>query len=234
MHKILRLLGLSLLTTTVLLNACKSMEPNPDGTPPEGKYMDVNNTAKGAALGTLAGGGVGMLGGSSKSTAIGAAAGLAAGAAIGYYVDQSQEKIAEEIHEAGVSVIKKDHHLELVTPSNIEFAPKSTYISENYYPMLNAVALVLKQNPHSTLEIAGYTDDQGSTASNQQLSEKRAYNVATYLENQGILPDRLHVVGRGEHHPVQRNNTDHGRALNRRVELQLYTIPQRAKYVKPI
>jgi hypothetical protein len=69
------------------------------------------------------------------------------------------------------------------------------------------------------LEVQGHTDNQGSDEYNMELSEKRAQTVCTYLELFGIHPDRLLPAGYGETKPVASNDTDAGRAKNRRVEL---------------
>jgi outer membrane protein OmpA-like peptidoglycan-associated protein len=71
------------------------------------------------------------------------------------------------------------------------------------------------------VEIAGHTDDVGSEEDNQQLSERRALSVKTYLESQGVSAERISAVGYGESHPVADNDTEEGRARNRRTTFRL-------------
>jgi outer membrane protein OmpA-like peptidoglycan-associated protein len=69
--------------------------------------------------------------------------------------------------------------------------------------------------------VIGHTDSQGSDAYNQALSERRASSVAEYLISQGLAPSKVTSQGRGESEPIADNETDAGRAQNRRVELHL-------------
>jgi outer membrane protein OmpA-like peptidoglycan-associated protein len=91
---------------------------------------------------------------------------------------------------------------------------------------LNSVTLVLKQYDKTIIEIAGHTDNTGSSTHNQALSERRANSVAQYLESQGVDSQRVMAVGAGEGHPIAPNNTPEGRQANRRVELTLEPITQ--------
>ncbi|MDD0967317.1 MULTISPECIES: OmpA family protein [Pseudomonas] len=72
-----------------------------------------------------------------------------------------------------------------------------------------------------SIKVIGHTDSKGSDAYNQALSERRASSVAEYLLSQGLAPSKLTSEGRGESEPVADNNTDEGRAQNRRVELHI-------------
>ncbi|MDD1138699.1 OmpA family protein [Pseudomonas sp. TNT2022 ID233] len=72
-----------------------------------------------------------------------------------------------------------------------------------------------------SIKVIGHTDSKGSDAYNQALSERRASSVAEYLLSQGLAPNKLTSEGRGESEPVADNNTDEGRAQNRRVELHI-------------
>lgn len=73
----------------------------------------------------------------------------------------------------------------------------------------------------ATIKVIGHTDGVGSDSYNQGLSERRAASVAEYLISQGLAPDKVTSQGRGKSEPVADNDTDEGRALNRRVELHL-------------
>jgi len=71
------------------------------------------------------------------------------------------------------------------------------------------------------VRVVGHTDSKGTDAYNQSLSERRASSAAEYLINQGVSPQKITSQGKGESEPVADNETDAGRAQNRRVELHL-------------
>lgn len=76
----------------------------------------------------------------------------------------------------------------------------------------------LVANPDAQVEISGHTDNVGSEAANQALSLKRAQSVRNWLVQKGIASNRMNAVGKGENEPVASNDTDAGRADNRRIE----------------
>ena len=79
----------------------------------------------------------------------------------------------------------------------------------------------MKESPDFGLDIIGHTDAKGSQEYNQNLSALRAHTVLKYLLEQGISGDRLRFMGRGENEPLADNGTAEGRAMNRRVEIQV-------------
>ena len=83
---------------------------------------------------------------------------------------------------------------------------------------IQKVADYMKKNPSVRFEVQGHTDNQGSDAVNDPLSQQRAEAVVKALESQGVDPFNLRPVGKGSHEPVADNSTDEGRAKNRRVE----------------
>ena len=74
------------------------------------------------------------------------------------------------------------------------------------------------------MEVTGHTDSIGTDAVNQRLSEQRASSVGNYLIGQGLMRERFEIVGMGKRYPVASNDTDSGRALNRRVEIRLLPV----------
>ncbi len=80
---------------------------------------------------------------------------------------------------------------------------------------------LLNENPTMTIQINGYTDNVGKPADNLLLSNNRAKSVVTYLASKGIPVKRLLSKGFGETRPIADNNTEEGRAKNRRTELQV-------------
>lgn len=104
----------------------------------------------------------------------------------------------------------------------VYFAVNSDEIKERSYDLLRQVAQTLKNNTQIELvRIEGHTDSSGSKSHNQDLSERRAKSVRTFLMNQGIDGDRLTSQGYGPDRPIETNNTAEGRAANRRVEFHI-------------
>ena len=87
--------------------------------------------------------------------------------------------------------------------------------------VLDAAIETLKENPNTSVKIAGFTDNIGTEEHNQGLSERRASTVLEYLMNGGVEAQRLDSAGMGMSDPVAGNDTRDGRAQNRRVELSV-------------
>ena len=204
------------------LGGCYTMDPYTN-------ERKVSKTTKGAAIGAAAGAVVGMLtGGDSrahrKNALIGAGVGALAGGAVGNYMDRQEMKLRAQLKGTGVSVTRNGDNITLNMPGNVTFATDSSDLRPDFVSTLNSVALVLKEYDKTILEVAGHTDNTGADQYNQALSERRASSVAEYLENQGVLAQRIMTVGAGETHPVASNDTVDGRQANRRVELTLEPI----------
>ena len=91
-------------------------------------------------------------------------------------------------------------------------------LSANY--ILDEIVYVLERNPGLTIDISGYTDNVGSFDYNVNLSQTRADAVKAYLVSKGIVESRLNAKGFGPNNPAESNDTEEGRAMNRRVELK--------------
>ena len=87
--------------------------------------------------------------------------------------------------------------------------------------ILDEAVSILSGKPDVQVRVAGHTDHTGPDAYNQGLSERRAASVVKYLTEHGIAASRLSSVGYGESRPIATNETREGRALNRRVELEV-------------
>lgn len=98
------------------------------------------------------------------------------------------------------------------------FETDKAVLSKSSLPELQRVAKFLKANPNYQVEIAGHTDNTGDDAYNMDLSTKRANSVVDYLVRNGVDRSRLTAKGYGETMPVSSNDTEDGRAENRRVE----------------
>jgi outer membrane protein OmpA-like peptidoglycan-associated protein len=97
---------------------------------------------------------------------------------------------------------------------------KATLRPEAHSVLMEGVKL-LKDNPDIRVEVMGFTDDVGSEDYNLGLSERRAEAVVEFLVSEGISRNRLETRGYGESHPIASNDTEEGRAQNRRVEFAI-------------
>jgi outer membrane protein OmpA-like peptidoglycan-associated protein len=97
---------------------------------------------------------------------------------------------------------------------------KSTLLQQSYFELMKLMTL-LETYPEMQIEIGGHTDGKGSDGYNQRLSENRAKAVVDFLVSKGIDIKRLKYKGYGKSMPVATNDTDEGRALNRRVEFRI-------------
>ncbi|MCK5842028.1 MAG: OmpA family protein, partial [Candidatus Sabulitectum sp.] len=113
---------------------------------------------------------------------------------------------------------------EVMSFDNIYFASGSANLKPESYPILDSVAILLRDNPSARMQIAGHTDSDGGESSNQTLSERRAQSVHQYLTSKGIAGNRLTTVGFGESNPVVANNSAANKARNRRIEFTVLSI----------
>ena len=169
---------------------------------------------------------VGLITGSSSSqrqkrALILGGVGALTGGGVGYYMDQQEMKLRQQLEGTGVSVTRMGDNITLNMPGNITFAVDSSDISADFYEILDSVALVLNEFNKTLVEVAGHTDSTGDAQYNQQLSERRAGSVAAYLRSRKVVADRLIIVGGGESYPVATNDTPAGRQANRRVEITI-------------
>ena len=105
------------------------------------------------------------------------------------------------------------------------FATDKDIILPRSFPLLGVVRDVLVAQPEiAKVEIQGHTDNTGSDAHNQDLSQRRAVSVATVLASRGVDQRRFFIEGRGEEDPIASNSSESGRSQNRRVEIQISPI----------
>jgi OmpA-OmpF porin, OOP family len=88
-------------------------------------------------------------------------------------------------------------------------------------PVLEDVARIMKERPEMKVKITGHTDNVGTDEANMTLSMRRADAIKTYLVGRGVGADRLLTDGKGESSPIDTNDTDLGRARNRRIEFSV-------------
>ena len=191
------------------------------------KNPEKAKTRQGTAIGAGAGAVAGLLiGGGWEGALIGAGVGALAGGAVGNYQDKQEKKLREQMAGTGVEVVRKGDNITLDMPGNVTFAFDSAQLNPQFNSVLDKVAQTLVEYDKTVIEVAGHTDSVGSDAYNQQLSERRANSVAAYLATRGVVNSRVVTVGAGEAHPVASNETDEGRAQNRRVEITIVPVTQ--------
>ncbi len=193
---------------------------------PYTRETQTSKAVKGAGIGAAAGAVAGLLtkGDKLENALIGAGVGALAGGGVGYYMDVQEAKLRQRLEGTGVSVTRVGDNITLNMPSNITFALNSADLNAQFFNALEGVALVLKEYNKTVIEVAGHTDSTGSDSYNMQLSQRRAQAVAGYLAGQGVKSERLITVGAGEAYPIASNDTEQGRAANRRVELTIVPV----------
>lgn len=202
-----RTIALSLGAAVVFVSGCANMTET------------QRNTAIGAGVGGLAGAAIGKNG---QSTAIGAGIG-----ALGGYIwttQMAQKKSAMEQATAGTGVgvtQTADNQLKLNIPSDISFDTGRSDIKSNLRPVLDQFAQGLSDQPNTEIRIVGHTDSTGSDSINNPLSVNRASSARDYLVSRGVDAHRIQIDGRGSREPIADNNSDAGRAANRRIEIFL-------------
>lgn len=180
-----------------------------------------NKTQKGAAVGTAAGGAAGaIVGKASGNTALGAIIGAAAGGATGAVIGRQMDKQAEEIKNSvpDAQVERVGEGIVVEFNSKILFGFDQSNLSAEARENLDKLVVVLNNYPDTNIEIQGHTDSTGPESYNQRLSEQRAGSVAGFLTRNGISSQRITQIGMGEEYPKYSNDTEEGRAQNRRVD----------------
>jgi OOP family OmpA-OmpF porin len=133
-------------------------------------------------------------------------------------IDQCPETPADvQVDIKGCPLVKEIE--EKLVLHSITFKSASAEILPSSYEALDEVAASLKAYPDVRIEIRGYADSSGPEEFNLKLTQERAHSVAEYLIKTGIDPSRLVARGYGEADPIASNDTQEGRAMNRRVEL---------------
>lgn len=185
-------------------------------------------TGAGAAIGAVIGGVLGAVIAKDDRAGIliGAGLGGLTGAAIGKQLDQQQKELEKNLQGTGATVVNTGEQLLVNLPSEVTFDFDRADLKPEFVDPLGDVATTLNNYPSFLIDIIGHTDSIGSDAYNQSLSERRAGSVSGFLTGRGVLRDRVVAYGRGETAPVASNDTEAGRAENRRVELIITPITE--------
>ena len=213
---------LAIAATTVFISGCETLDAYT-------REEQTSSATKGALIGAAAGAVIGLISGDDaverrQHALIGAGVGALAGGSIGYYMDKQEAELRAELEGTGVSVTRNGDNITLNMPGNITFATDSSDLSPAFFNVLNSVGKVLAEFEQTVVEVAGHTDSTGSDSYNQGLSERRANSVSSYLTAQGVIPQRLIVLGMGEARPIADNSSTAGRQANRRVEITMVPV----------
>jgi outer membrane protein OmpA-like peptidoglycan-associated protein len=201
------------LISSLALTACSGPGPEP-----------ANGNSR-LANGAIIGGLVGAFYGATrkedqfKNAAIAGTIGAAVGGVIGGTLDKQAADLRNSIGNSNISVTNMGYYLVVNMPQDVLFATGSAALRPDLSADLRAVATNLINYPASRIEVIGHTDNTGSAALNQDLSQRRAGSVASVLVGNGVPAARIATFGRGEDAPIASNLTDQGRAQNRRVEI---------------
>ncbi len=196
-------------------------------TDPETGERRISKTAIGGIGGALGGYLLGdVVGGRRDRTEklVGAGLGGLAGAGIGAYMDRQERELRQRTAGTDVQVIRQGDDLVLNIPSGITFATDSAAVQPQFQRTLDQIAGTLAEYRETLVDVYGHTDSTGSDSYNQGLSERRAISVADYLSTRGVQPARIATRGFGETQPIESNETEEGRAANRRVEIKIVPI----------
>lgn len=185
----------------------------------------ASNTGKGGAIGAGAGAVIGgvigkQYGKTAQGAIIGAAIGGSGGALIGRYMDKQAEEMQQDIE--GAKIERVGEGIKITFDSGILFAVNSSDLTSTARTNITNLAGILQKYEDTNIFIEGHTDATGSDEYNQGLSERRAESVAAFTASQGVSRARMSTIGHGETMPVASNDTESGRALNRRVEVAIF------------
>jgi len=194
---------------------------------------NYDRTKTGAAAGALAGAIIAYNSGhhSAERAIIGGLLGAAAGGALGYSLDNQANEIAHALGTGvnndplaaldpnnDIIVSKNPNYVKIMFRDRMMFATDSSTLRPSAKHKVQKVAQLLQNYPQTVVGVAGFTDNQGSYAYNQHLSEKRARTVADMLAVNGYPL----IKGCSYNKAIVPNNSAKNRALNRRVEVYLY------------
>ncbi|MFY7815132.1 MAG: OmpA family protein, partial [Chryseobacterium taeanense] len=203
------------LASALLLTSCEAVQNS---------NHQQRGTAVGVASGAVIGGILGNNVGKGGNGAIGAVLGGVIGGVAGNVIGSKMDKQAREIKETlpGAEVERVGDGIKItLNESIVNFDFDSSALTSAAQNNLDKLAQVLINNPDTNINIYGHTDSKGSDSYNMSLSERRANSVKSYLIGKGIASGRMFAKGEGESMPIATNDTDAGRAKNRRVEFAI-------------
>lgn len=209
MNKRFAVYGLSLATSALLFGSCSTIQ-------------NTNNTTKGGVIGTTAGAGLGaLIGGKAGNTAIGAIAGAVIGGAAGALIGNKMDKQAKEIENtiAGAEVEQVGEAILVKFDSGILFDFNKSSLKPDAKTNIAKLVETLNKEPNTEILVIGHTDNVGTLVANDKVSNDRAKSVRDYAVSQGLAAGRITTEGKNYSEPIASNDTEAGRAQNRRVEI---------------
>lgn len=209
MNRKLAVFGLTVATSAMLFGSCSTIQ-------------NTNNTTKGGVIGGVAGGALGaLIGSKAGNTAVGTIAGAAIGGAAGVLIGKKMDKQAAEISKTveGAEVTQAGEGIVVKFDSGILFDFNKSALKADAKTNIANLVTTLNKEPGTQILVIGHTDNVGTLAANQKVSEDRANAVRAYAVSQGLASSRIKTEGRNYSEPIATNDTDAGRAQNRRVEI---------------
>lgn len=208
-------IGALFLSSALLLTSCEAVQNSNN---------QQRGTAVGAGAGAVLGGILGNNVGRGGNGALGAVLGGIIGGVAGNVIGNKMDKQAKEIKETlpGAEVERVGDGIKVtMNESIVNFAFDSSNLTPVAKANLDKLEKVLENNPDTNINIYGHTDSVGRDAYNMALSQRRADAVKAYLASKGIAANRMFTKGEGKTMPVASNDTEEGRAKNRRVEFAI-------------
>ena len=181
----------------------------------------TNRTGTGAIIGAIVGAGAGTLAGGDdrRNALIGAGVGALAGAAIGNYMDRTYQNLRQRLEGTGVGVERvSQSQIKLNFPADLTFDLNRDTVKGQFVPTLRDTGNILRDYEQTLVDVYGHADCTGGDAYNQDLSERRANNVASVLASGGVIRQRMVTQGYGESSPRFQPCSAAG---NRRVEVYI-------------
>jgi outer membrane protein OmpA-like peptidoglycan-associated protein len=136
------------------------------------------------------------------------------------FINDKDRRIEEKDTTAYVDT-KTIKEIRTISLPNVQFFTNSSVLIPSSKKDLEQLAIYLLENQDVKANIIGHTDNVGSPSSNKLLSQNRAESVKTYLVSLGVNADRIKAIGKGSTEPKVSNDTEEGRLMNRRVEVEL-------------
>lgn len=233
--KILRSSLAFLLTLLLLVNSFAQAQSTTVSTDkPKGMSKTLKGGIIGGLGGAVAGGVAGRLIGGKSGTAKGAIIGAAVGGTAGALIGRKMDKAAAELRRdlEGAKVERVGEGIKITFASGILFATNSATLTPEAIGNMTQMAETMTKYADTSVLIEGHTDNTGSDAINQPLSQRRAQAVANQLTSGGVDAGRIEVKGYGSTQPVADNSTAAGKSANRRVEVAIFANEKMQKAAK--
>ena len=216
MKKSIRIITIAVITA-FSISACVKDE--------YGNERKMTDSEKGAIIGASIGALLGLTSKKkrNKKVLLGAVGGGIAGYAVGSYMDSQKKDLEKQLateRQSGAINIDRDQNNILVTMTGeTAFEVDSAQIKTAFNSTMYKISKIVNRYGKTSITVIGHTDNTGSNAYNQKLSERRAQAVQQYFLNHKVAYQRLNYIGQGEEMPRANNKTVEGRRLNRRVDI---------------